>query len=60
MDRRPSVNYVDSTSEIRRSTAAVYHNDRQALSAARFRRADLLATADTCSVQILVQSVICF
>jgi len=36
--------------ELRRSTAVVCHSDRQALSAARFRRAGLSATADTCCV----------
>ena len=33
-----SVNYVDTTSELRRSTTAVYRTDRQALSTARFCR----------------------
>jgi len=33
---------------LRRSTAAVYHTDRQALSTARLRRMGQLATADTC------------
>jgi len=42
------VNQVDNTSELRRSTAAVYRTDRQALSTARFSRAGQLATADTC------------
>jgi len=41
---------VDNTSELRRSTAVVYHSDRQALSTARFRRAGQLATADTCTI----------
>jgi len=41
------VTEVDSTSELRQSTS-ISHSDRQALSTARFRRADLLATADTC------------
>ena len=43
-----SVNKVDKTSQLWRSTTVVYHSDGQALSAARFRRAVLLATADTC------------
>jgi len=30
------------------SRPLVYHNDRQALSTARFRRAGVLATADSC------------
>ena len=38
---------IDNTSELRRSFAVVYRTDRQALSTARFRRADLLSTADT-------------
>ena len=37
--------HVDNTSELRRSTTVVYHRDRQALSTARFCRADQLATA---------------
>jgi len=41
-------NYVDNTSELRRSIAVVCRRDRQALSTARFRRAGQLATADTC------------
>jgi len=38
---------VDNTSDIRRSTTAVYRTDRQALSTARFCRAGQLATIDT-------------
>ena len=45
------------TSELRRLTAVVYHRDRQALSRARFRRADQLATADThLFVELTLQS----
>jgi len=36
-----------NTSELRRSTAVVYHSDHQALSTAGFCRAGQLATADT-------------
>ena len=48
LDHRRSTK-SDNTSGLRRSTAVVYHSDRRALSAARFRRGVLLATADTCS-----------
>jgi len=48
LDHRRSTKF-DNTSGLRRSTAVVYHSDRRALSAARFRRVVLLATADTCS-----------
>ena len=39
---------VDNTSELRRSTTAVYRRDRQALSTTRFCRTGQIATADTC------------
>jgi len=45
-DRRSLVNYAYNTSELRRSTAVVYHSDRQTLSTARYSRAGQLATAD--------------
>ena len=41
-----SVNYVDNTSELRRSTTIVYRTDRQALPAGRFCRTGQLATAN--------------
>ena len=40
------------TSELRQATAVVYDTNHQALSTARFRRADQLATADTSLVLI--------
>ena len=43
-----SVNLINNTSELRRSTTLVYRRDRQALSTARFCRAGQLATAGTC------------
>ena len=42
------INWVDNTSEPRRSTAVVCRRDRHALSTARFCRAGQLATGDTC------------
>ena len=44
---------VDNASELRRSTAVVYHSDRRALSTVRLRRAGQLATADTCSARVI-------
>jgi len=42
----------DNTSEFQRSITVVYRTDRQALPTARLRRADQLATADTCSFSV--------
>ena len=50
------VDKVDSTSELRRSTAIVYRRDRQALSTARFCRTGQLATADTCLLANLMNT----
>ena len=38
----------DDDGELRRSTAVVYHSERQAVSTARFHQAGQLATVDTC------------
>ena len=49
--RRSTACIVDNTSEIRRSTAAVYYSDRQGLSTARFRRTNQLATPASCQIR---------
>jgi len=47
LNRRRSTKLTIRASSDARSTAVVYHSDRQALSAAQLGRASQLATADT-------------